>query len=228
MVVTTDYGLRRGRLEVEGTPLLEAMSPESMSAGVSGVLPVSGETLTMRATAGGGVEVLLDGVPVRPEDQLTVPPSRSAWAHAWIALSGSLLGFVASGLYLLRSEALADPWAFKMSVHMAGWHLLLALTLFPASVWGQRGGIRSVQATSVVFFLIHLGIAVANSESAEPRAHGTAIALLNGASGLAFLASALYGQRAWRDMDPLVWPGERPSSVSGHCVRVSRGLGNLE
>jgi hypothetical protein len=85
-----------------------------------------------------------------------------------------------------------------MGLHMAGWHLLLTLTLFPASVWGQRIGIRVVQAVSLVFFLIHAGIATANLDMADP-----AIAVLNALSGLLFGAATLYGQRAHRDMDPI-------------------------
>ena len=74
----------------------------------------------------------------------SIPISGSAWLHAWIALTGSVLGFVASYLYVGRAQTFSDQWAMQMAIHMAGWHLLLALTLFPASVWGQRPGIRSV------------------------------------------------------------------------------------
>ena len=86
---------------------------------------------------------------------------------------------------------------------MAGWHLLLTLTLFPASVWGQRTGIRVVQGVSLMVFLIHAGIAIANLGPPEPGEPTDAwIASLNAASGLLFLVTALYGRRAYRDMDP--------------------------
>ena len=72
------------------------------------------------------------------------------------------------------------------------------MALFPASVWGQRAGIRAVQVVSLVFFFIHAGIALANAGVSDP-----AIAAFNAASGLLFGASTLVGQRAHRDMDPI-------------------------
>ena len=115
---------------------------------------------------------------------------------------GSFAGFASGLLYLTKAQSLADPWALKMAYHTAGWHLLLTLTLFPASVWGQQRGIRAVQVISVVFFAIHVGIAIANASQPDSL-HDGPIALLNGISGLLFLASALYGQRAFADMDPI-------------------------
>jgi hypothetical protein len=130
------------------------------------------------------------------------PPSASAWLHASVALAGSALGLAASAFYVRRSQVLADPWAMKMAIHMAGWHLLLTLTLFPASVWGQRPGIRVVQSVSLIFFLIHAGIGIANLIGPGSSADGGWIAALNGASGLAFLAAVFFGQRAHADMAP--------------------------
>jgi hypothetical protein len=117
---------------------------------------------------------------------------RALWAHGWIALGASLFGFAASYLYLGRSQTLADPWALKMAIHMAGWHLILALTLFPASVFGGRAGVRVVQAVSALFFAIHVGIALANSGEDD----GPWIAIFNAASGILFLAALIYGQSA--------------------------------
>lgn len=126
----------------------------------------------------------------------TRAPARSAWIHGGLALAGSFAGFAAGALYLARAHAADDAWALKMAVHMAAWHLLLTLTLFPASVWGGRTGIRTVQFASLVFFAIHAGIAIANVGSPPGVAYGPWIALLNAASGLLFAASVVYGQRA--------------------------------
>jgi hypothetical protein len=145
------------------------------------------------------------------EEDIRVPPTPSAWIHAGIALLGSLLGFVAGALYVRRAHASADAWAMKMALHMAAWHLLLVLTLFPASVWGQRTGIRLVQAVSLVFFFIHVGIAIANLGAGAAAADGPWIGLFNALSGVAFLVAVVYGQRAHRDMDPLA---PRPSPAA--------------
>jgi len=129
---------------------------------------------------------------------------RSAWTHAVLALTGSGAGFVASYLYLLKAQALQSDWALKMGYHMAGWHLLLTFTLFPASVWGQRIGIRSVQLVSLLFFFIHAGIALANIGPHDPtNPDDPSIAFFNALSGLLFLIAAIYGNRAYRDMDPV-------------------------
>ena len=107
-------------------------------------------------------------------------------------------GFAASWFYLVKAEALHDDWARKMGQHTLGWHLLLTFTLFPLSVWGQRPGIRAVQLVSLLFFCIHAGMALANSDLGDPW-----IASFNALSAILFLASVVYGNRAHRDMDPL-------------------------
>ncbi len=149
------------------------------------------------------IEITVDGALAVPEDHLRAPIAGSAKIHAWIALLASFFGFVASYLYLGRAESFQDPWSLKMAMHMAGWHLLLTLTLFPASFWGQRLGIRVVQGVSLGFFFIHLGIAVANMWPQGGPSDGPWIAVLNALSGLFFLAATVYGQKAHRDMNPL-------------------------
>jgi hypothetical protein len=205
-VFETSYGYDGGRLLIDGSPVLEAGSKDQLISGSKGlwILGSSTHTLAVRlAGAESDPELLVetDGVLAAREDRLRAPTSRSAWIHGWIALAASFFGFVASGIYFLRSRALDDAWALKMAIHMAGWHLLLTLTLFPASVWGQRIGIRAVQIVSLVFFAIHACIAIANTGEA---ADGRWIAIFNAASGLAFAAAVLYGQRAHRDMDPFL------------------------
>jgi hypothetical protein len=198
----SDYGLRGGRLLVDGEVVVRASSRAALVAGIAGRLRESKSRIEVRADDSDACEVRLwlDGVEATREDRLRAPTSRSAWLHAFLALSGSALGFVASWLYLRRAAVSGDPWAMKMAFHMAAWHLLLTLTLFPASVWGQRIGIRAVQLASLVFFCIHLGIALSNTGADVRLAEGPWIALLNGSSGLAFLATVLYGQRAHADM----------------------------
>jgi hypothetical protein len=200
LVFVSDYGLRGGRVLLGDRVLVEAASSAALARGVSGQLPDSARVLTLQATDPADVQLRLDGEEVSPEDRLRAPISRSAWLHAFLALGGSAFGLVASWLYLRRAGLANDPWAMKMALHMAAWHLLLTLTLFPLSVFGQRVGIRAVQGTSLIFFCIHVGIAVANTGSAFD---GPWIAVFNGASGLAFLAAAVYGSRAYADMDPL-------------------------
>ncbi len=149
------------------------------------------------------VAVTLDGEPLAEEGNLRPRPSRSAWIHAFLALGASAAGFAASLLYFERADALASVHAFKMATHMAGWHFLLVVTLFPASVWGRRPGIRAVQATALLFFLIHAGIAAANLADPIPSDPTEfQIAFWNAASGIVFAVVVVYGQRAWRDMDP--------------------------
>ncbi|MEQ9503993.1 MAG: hypothetical protein RIT81_44470 [Deltaproteobacteria bacterium] len=128
-------------------------------------------------------------------------PSRSAWIHATQALLASFAGFVASWLYLVKAEEQADAWAMKMGIHTAGWHLLLTLTLFAASVWGQRIGIRAVQFVSLVFFCIHAGMAIANFVDPSPL-DGPGIAVFNAISGIFFFVAVVYGNTAARDMTP--------------------------
>lgn len=197
----TDYGLRQGQLIIDGTVVLDAGSREALRAGVSAMLPGTDRLLTVTAVDD-DVCVALDGIAARREDHFAAATSRSAWIHGWIALAGSAFGFIASYLYMLRAQMLDDAWSLRMAMHMAAWHLLLTLTLFPASVWGQRLGIRAVQATSLLFFLIHFGIALSNAVAPGDAPEGAWIALLNGASGFAFLGAVVYGQRAYADMDP--------------------------
>lgn len=209
-VVTSDYGLCRARVCVGGRTAIEVCSPAELARGASAALEGCG-LLALRA-ADGELELTLDGALAVREEDLAAPVSRSAWIHAWIALTGSLLGFIASGLYLQRARIRADPWAMKMALHMAGWHLLLTLTLFPASVLGQRTGIRAVQTVSALFFAIHVGLALCNTTPVPGEGGLPWIASLNAASGLAFLIAALYGRVAFRDMDPeasLSGPGHR-------------------
>lgn len=197
------FGHENARLVVDGARVLHANTREELEAGVVGELS-GGEEVAMQLTERGLV-VRAGGKRALREDRVFAKPTRSAWIHAFIALFGSAAGFVASAFYLMKSSYLAslDPmssvWAQKMGIHTAGWHLLLTFTLFPASVWGQRMGIRVVQVTSLVFFCIHAGIALANADMADP-----AIAFFNALSGVLFGASVVYGQRAHRDMDPIV------------------------
>jgi len=196
-----------GTLVLGGRPVLRARTRAELERGVETVLLPGGARLAMRLVPEGqgvGVAVTVDGEAAPRRDRLRARPTRSAWIHALLALGGSFAGFAASWLYLQRSELLHDEWALKMGNHMAGWHLLLTFTLFPASVWGGRIGIRVVQWVSALFFAIHVGIAIANfgAHDAGDPLEGW-IAFLNAASGALFLATVLYGNRAWRDMDPV-------------------------
>lgn len=201
----SDYGYGHAELTLAGDrTVLRAPSRAALEQGAELRLD-TGEILTLRLDHESGtpvVRVLVDGDDAVREDTIHAPPSRSAWIHALIALVGSAAGFIAGYLYLLKAQQLESPWALKMAYHTAGWHLLLTFTLFPASVWGQRVGIRSVQLVSLIFFFIHVGIAAANLSSPDSL-HDGGIALLNGVSGVLFLVSVLYGQRAHRDMDPI-------------------------
>jgi hypothetical protein len=127
-------------------------------------------------------------------EPLLIP--RQAWIHGSIALTASVFGFLASYVYLRRSVVAEDPWALKMAMHMAAWHLLLVVTLFPVSVLGKRNGIHVVQLVSAVFFVIHVAIALANTDDASLAGAGMWIAIFNGASGLFFAGGAAYGWRA--------------------------------
>ena len=213
-VFLTDYGLRHGRLIVDGSVVLEAPSRDSLKSGVSVELPGRAHRLTVRAIDD-EVQLSVDGVIARREDELRAPSSRSAWLHGWIALAGSAFGFIAGYLYVLRANTQGDAWSMRMAMHMAAWHLLLTLTLFPASVWGQRIGIRIVQATSLVFFVIHVAIAFSNARVSGEIAEGASIAFFNGASGLMFLIAVIYGERAHADMDPLVAARGRAQAYAG-------------
>jgi hypothetical protein len=74
----------------------------------------------------------------------------------------------------------------------------------------------------MLFFLIHVGIAIANVGAGDPAdpLEG-AIAFLNALSGVLFLATVLYGNRAWRDMDPVRALREGRTRGSPHDVRPS-------
>ena len=198
----TDYGHRGGRIVVDGAQVLHASSREALKAGVEGRMPgANGASIAMRLVEQGDAPVVVvtaGGVEAVREDRVWARPTRSAWTHAFIALAGSAAGIAASAFYLMKAVALNDDWSRKMGMHTVGWHLLLTFTLFPASVWGQRPGIRTVQFVSLLFFCIHAGMALANLNLTDP-----AIAFFNAASGVLFLASTIYGNRAYRDMDPV-------------------------
>ncbi|MFQ5478721.1 MAG: hypothetical protein ACE5E4_08900 [Candidatus Binatia bacterium] len=206
LVFEGDHLFEQGRLLDGDRELLRTSDREQLERGVETLLANGGPRLRLQLRMDGSLPRLcleVDDRPALREDGLRAPTSRSAWLHAWLAAAASLAGFAASYLYLMKAQALGSEWSFKMSWHMAAWHLLLVLTLFPASVWGQRLGIRVVQTVSALFFAIHAGIALANlvslgaSEPVDPL-----IAMVNAISGAFFLAAALYGNRAWRDMDP--------------------------
>jgi hypothetical protein len=203
-VVESDYGFRGARLVVNDRPLLDVPSRDRLLEGVTTRLPDGHELrLTLETEQGQDrIQLTVDGRAALPESAISAKPSRSAWIHAAIALVGSFAGFGGGLFYLIKAQNLVDPWAMKMAYHTAGWHLLLTFSLFPASVWGQRVGIRAVQLVSLVFFFIHLGIAIANVVTPDSM-HDGSIAVLNAISGVLFLASVIYGQRAWRDMDPI-------------------------
>jgi hypothetical protein len=224
--LVADYASTSARLIVDGDLALRSDSRDALRAGIA--CQRAGHQLLVRASDDGDFRVLVDGIEAPREDQLRAPPSRSAWWHATIALAGSVFGLVASYLYVLRAGASGDPWALKMATHMAVWHLLLTVTLFPCSVWGQRLGIRAVQAASALFLLIHLGIAIANALDGAV-AEGAAIATLNALSGASFLAAVLYGQRAHADMDPLAAfdPGPRARGASSQPPASADALRNV-
>lgn len=202
----SDFAYRGGKLLLEGATLLAAVDRAELERGVRGVPAGQTVEFELRLDVAGPrpqLELRVGGRPARRLDEIRARPSRSAWIHACQALAGSAAGFAASYRYLARATELGSEWAFKMGNHMAGWHLLLTFTLFPASVWGQRTGIRVVQWVSLTFFCIHAGIAIANLGPPQPGEPTDAwIAALNAISGLLFLVTAIYGQRAYRDMDP--------------------------
>lgn len=201
-VFRSDLDYRDARLSLDDRAVLVAETREELERGVEGQVSDDARPIAMQLTDRAGrieLVVRVDGKKALREDGIWARPTRSAWIHAWIALAGSAAGFAASGFYLLKAAELHNEWAQKMGMHTAGWHLLLTFTLFPASVWGQRFGIRAVQFVSLVFFLIHAGIALANSAVDDAW-----IGAFNALSGICFLASLVYGNRAYRDMDPLV------------------------
>ena len=206
-VFESDLAYEGGRLVVDALTVVRVKTRQQLESGVHGNLPVTGADVAVRFVADGqspGLQVWINGQPALREDALRARPTRSAWIHACLALAASAAGFIASYLYVMKAHLLHSEWALKMATHMAGWHLLLTFTLFPASVWGQRVGIRAVQWVSLLFFFIHAGIALANLGASDPmNPDDPWIALWNAVSGLCFLAAAVYGYRAYRDMDPV-------------------------
>jgi len=184
----TDYGLRGGRLVIDGSEVLAAPSQEALQRGVSAALVAPDRHVVVRAADDFDVRIWVDGVEARREDEARSSTGGSSALHAILALVASACGFAASWLYVVRARAFGDPWSMKMALHMAGWHALLTLTLFPGALFGNRLGLIVVRLTCLVFFAIHVGIALANL---GPEAESGAIAILNAASGLAFLATAI-------------------------------------
>jgi hypothetical protein len=183
----TDYGLRGGRLLVGGAVVLEATSRADLERGVRCTFGSPEHLFEVRSASAYDVRLWLDGVEAARGDAARAA-RRAAWIHAGLALVASACGFAASWVYVVRARAAVDPWAMKMALHMAAWHLLLTLTLFPAAAWGGRAGVGAVRLTSLVFALIHVGIAASNTGA---EAASGPIAALNAASGLAFLATAI-------------------------------------
>jgi hypothetical protein len=204
--VHTDYLYGGARLEVDGRNVLEAANRKTLERGVCGRLP-GGEQVEMQFVAATReLVVRVDGRRALRADRLRAGISPSVWLHAAIALAGSAAGFVASWLYLHKAAALHSDWAAKMGQHTFGWHILLTLTLFPASILGQRLGIRLVQGVCLVFCFIHAGMAIANIVSPDAASPlDPWIAGFNAASGLFLGAAVVVGQRAYRDMDPVAF-----------------------
>ena len=184
----TDFGLRGGRLVVDGSEVLAASSREALQRGVRAALADPERQVLVRAAGDFDVRIWVDGVEARREDEARSTTGGRSALHAILALVASACGFAASWLYVVRARAAGDPWSMKMALHMAGWHALLTLTLFPGALFGNRLGLIVVRITCLVFFAIHVGIALANL---GPEAESGAIAILNAASGLAFLATAI-------------------------------------
>jgi len=205
-VFQTSVNYDGGSLVLDGATVLEAHTRAELESGISARLPSDQGRVSVRlvTTPRRALQIDVDGRRAVRVDEIRVPPTASAWLHGLLALAASAAGFVASYLYLRKAAGIQDEWALKMGTHMAGWHLLLTLTLFPASVWGQRVGIRIVQLVSLLFFCIHAGIAAANlgpSDSSSPL--DPWIALFNATSGAFFLITAVFGNRVHRDMDPV-------------------------
>jgi hypothetical protein len=203
-IFQTDYLYEGGRLLVDGACVLEAASRAALEEGVSARF-AEGILSAQLATSDEGARLLvkLDDIDAIDERDVEVRATRWAYVHAFLALGGSFAGFVASWLYLQKAASLNSAWALKMGQHTAGWHLLLTLTLFPGSIWGGRIGIRIVQCVCVVFFAIHLAIAIANVGRSDPtNPNDPTIAAFNALSGVLFLVAGLVGNRAHRDMDP--------------------------
>ena len=200
----TDYLYEGGRLMIDGACVLHVPSRGALEDGVSATFAEGVVSARLDPTGEQArVVVTLDGVEATDERSVDVRATRSAFVHASLALAGSFAGFVASFLYLHKAALLHSAWALKMGQHTAGWHLVLTLTLFPGSIWGGRTGIRIVQCVCVLFFAIHLAIAVANLGASDPtNPNDPAVAVFNALSGILFLIAAWVGNRAHRDMDP--------------------------
>ncbi len=194
----SDFGLTHAVVYWADAQVLTVRDAQALAAGVRAALPHGQGELEVRAAHPSVVVLCLNGVPLRPAGSSAHRSAGAAWVHALLALAGSLFGFAAGWLYLQRAQQDGEAWSLKMAWHMAAWHLLLTLTLFPASLWGQRAGIRAVQLVSLVFFAIHAGISLANALAGGGASEGAAIASLNLLSGLAFLATFLWGFRALR------------------------------
>jgi hypothetical protein len=203
-LVESDYTFGSAKLYVDGRELLRAETRAQLREGVRTAFGEHDVRMSL-CDAGEAAELIVevDGERAIDESRLRPRACPSARRHALIALGASAAGFIASYLYLERAWTMDSVWALKMAYHMAGWHLLLTLLLAPASLLFGRPGIRSVQATSALFFAIHLGIAVANALDPSSLHHGGAIAFWNALSGLFFFAAVPYGNVAWRDMDPV-------------------------
>jgi len=227
-VFESDYSYDGGRLMVDTQTVARANTRQELEHGVRGSLLPLGLDVAVRLMVGErtpDLQVWVDGRLASREDRLRALPTTSAWVHACLALAASAAGFTASYLYLVKAQTLQSDWALKMANHMAGWHLLLTVSLFPASVWGQRVGIRAVQGVSVLFFFIHVGIALANVGAGDAGAPDDRwIGMWNALSGACFLAAALYGNRAYRDMDPVraLRAGRVRSITGGRGTGVTR------
>lgn len=203
-VFETDYLYQGGRLLLDGACVLTVPSRAALERGASAASAAGVISVRLEARDGESrVVVALDDVEATDERDVEVHATRSAFIHALLALGGSFGGFVASYLYLHKAALIHSAWALKMGQHTAGWHLLLTLTLFPGSIWGGRTGIRIVQCVCLLFFAIHLAIAVANLVGSDPtNPNDAGVAVFNALSGALFFAAALYGNRAHRDMEP--------------------------
>jgi hypothetical protein len=220
-VFRTDHTYAGGELVVDGRTVLRVADRNALTAGCRTEFHDQGDVEVVLHMDGSvpDLKLFVAGEPAVREDRTRVRPSRSAWVHAFFALAASAAGFAASWLYLERSEVEQSAHAFKMAYHMAGWHLLLTFSLFPASVWGQRAGIRAVQAVSLVFFGIHAFIAAANViEIRSMSTNDLWIATWNAVSGVFFLAAVFYGNTAHRDMNPARAFTDEPAEGATLCV----------
>jgi hypothetical protein len=207
VVFETNYSYAGGRLLMGEEELLVVASRQELRDGASCCFHDTDEVLFIELISDSVnrayLVMTLGGRKALTEKELTLHPSRSTWIEASLALLASVFGLWASYRYLALFQQTGEAWPLKMACHMAGWHLLLVLTLFPAVAWGQRIGIRTAQVVSGLFALIHLGIALANFFSMGEKVDTPGIAFFNAASGILFLAALVYGARAHSDMDPV-------------------------